>query len=143
MSIYPINNAFVFASTLNNIKMIDIIVHAVKKNSILTDFQESEIRLLLCESITNAIVHGNNNEAEQPVEVRFEMLTDGIKFIIFDQGSGFDLNQVPNPTLSENIEKIGGRGVYIIQQLCLFTEYLTHSNAFIFTYPLNKTHANN
>ena len=38
-------------------------------------------------------------------------------FIVKDQGPGFDFNTLPDPTAPENLEKMSGRGIFIIKQL--------------------------
>ena len=43
-------------------------------------------------------------------------LTEGVNTII-DEGGGFDYNNVPDPTLPENLEKLSGRGVFLMRQL--------------------------
>ena len=41
-----------------------------------------------------------------------------IKFIVEDEGTGFDYNNLPDPTLPENISKPGGRGIFLMKNLC-------------------------
>ena len=36
---------------------------------------------------------------------------------IEDQGNGYDYDNIPDPTLPENINKAGGRGVFLIKHL--------------------------
>ena len=45
------------------------------------------------------------------------MEDDQLKFIIEDEGEGFDLALLPDPTEPENIEKTGGRGIFLIKHL--------------------------
>ena len=35
-----------------------------------------------------------------------------------DEGPGFDFNNLADPTAPENIEKPGGRGIFLMQNLC-------------------------
>ena len=41
-----------------------------------------------------------------------------IKFIVTDEGPGFDHQQLPDPTSPENLEKPGGRGIFLMKNLC-------------------------
>ena len=34
-----------------------------------------------------------------------------------DEGNGFDYNSVPDPTLPENLEKLSGRGIFLMKSL--------------------------
>ncbi|RYY26371.1 MAG: ATP-binding protein, partial [Sphingobacteriaceae bacterium] len=36
---------------------------------------------------------------------------------VADEGPGFDYNNIPDPTAPENLEKLTGRGVFIIKHL--------------------------
>ena len=36
---------------------------------------------------------------------------------IEDQGNGFDYSTVPDPTAPENLEKINGRGIFLMERL--------------------------
>ena len=38
-----------------------------------------------------------------------------LEIIVEDQGAGFDLSEVPDPTDAENLMKPGGRGILIIK----------------------------
>ena len=37
------------------------------------------------------------------------------RVVIKDEGNGFDLNEVPDPTLPENLDKPSGRGVMLMK----------------------------
>jgi serine/threonine-protein kinase RsbW len=37
--------------------------------------------------------------------------------VIKDQGLGFDYSNIPDPTAPENIEKINGRGIFLMEKL--------------------------
>ena len=38
-------------------------------------------------------------------------------FTVIDQGPGFDYDTLPDPTAPENLEKIGGRGIFLMKHL--------------------------
>jgi len=77
------------------------------------------IMVSVTEAVNNAILHGNKSQQNKDVTLSLQIEDkDFIKFIITDQGEGFDYNNLPDPTAPENIEKIGGRGIFLIRQLC-------------------------
>lgn len=82
--------------------------------------------LMTClnEAITNAIYHGNKQDPNKKVYVNLEViLNKRLVFTIADEGDGFDFTQIPDPTDLENLEKLTGRGVYIMKKLadqCIF-----------------------
>jgi serine/threonine-protein kinase RsbW len=76
--------------------------------------------LMTCinEAITNAIYHGNKQSAEKKVFVNLEIINNKrLVFTIADEGEGFDFTNIPDPTDQNNLEKLTGRGVYIMKRL--------------------------
>lgn len=77
----------------------------------------ANIHTAVSEALNNAIVHGNSADPSKIVQLSYEVEKDKIRFRVEDEGNGFDFNSIPDPTLPENIEKISGRGVFIIRTL--------------------------
>ncbi|MCX7727873.1 MAG: ATP-binding protein [Bacteroidia bacterium] len=75
------------------------------------------ILIAVTEAVNNAIYHGNKANPEKKVTIEFTANDKTSIFSITDEGSGFDYHKLPDPTLPENISKIGGRGIFIIHQL--------------------------
>jgi len=73
------------------------------------------VRLALEEALVNAIKHGNRMDPEKKVHVACELTTDEVTVVIEDQGEGFKLAEVPDPTEDDNLEKPGGRGIMLIR----------------------------
>jgi serine/threonine-protein kinase RsbW len=73
------------------------------------------VRLALEEAMVNAIKHGNRMEPDKQVYIACELTVDEIKVVIEDQGEGFRLEDVPDPTEDENLENPGGRGIMLIR----------------------------
>lgn len=78
------------------------------------------------EAIVNAIVHGNKQNPEKKVFV--EVITDDekLEMRIKDEGEGFDVSKLPDPTDESNLYKESGRGVFIIRSLV--DEFYIESN---------------
>ena len=75
------------------------------------------ILISLTEAVNNAIRHGNREDENKIVSVDLKKNNGTLHFRICDEGNGFDPERVPDPTCPENLQKIGGRGVFIMQQL--------------------------
>jgi serine/threonine-protein kinase RsbW len=75
------------------------------------------VRLAFEEALTNAIRHGNRNDSAKEVSVKVEATADKIEIEIKDQGQGFDFHNTPLPTEKQNLEKLSGRGVFLIRSL--------------------------
>jgi len=69
------------------------------------------------EAVNNAIHHGNRNNADKFVKIGFESENNLLVFSIEDEGEGFDHGSLPDPTDPDNIDKLSGRGVYLMTQL--------------------------
>jgi serine/threonine-protein kinase RsbW len=79
--------------------------------------------IAVTEAVNNAIVHGNKNDPEKYVRIGFESDEEQLVFSITDEGQGFDYTNLPDPTDPENIEKVSGRGVFLMSNLSDFIRF--------------------
>jgi serine/threonine-protein kinase RsbW len=84
------------------------------------------ILISLTEAVNNAMMHGNKQDAKKEIHIRLMKQDGKLCFIVSDQGKGFDYVNLPDPTAPENVTKVGGRGVFLMQQLCDSIRY--HDN---------------
>lgn len=75
------------------------------------------ILISLTEAVNNAVRHGNKQDSSKNVFVKLRKKEECLRFVISDQGSGFDFKSLPDPTAPENVANPGGRGVFLMQQL--------------------------
>jgi serine/threonine-protein kinase RsbW len=76
------------------------------------------LELVLREALANAIIHGNRKDPNKPVRICVAMQSDcRLLIIVKDAGSGFDLSEVPNPLVGQNLIKEHGRGIFLINRL--------------------------
>ena len=73
------------------------------------------IAMSVRETVTNAIQHGNRMDENKKVEIRYQVEPDRIEISVRDQGSGFRLEDLPNPLDVENLLKPSGRGIFYIR----------------------------
>ncbi len=86
------------------------------------------VRLALEEVLMNAIKHGNKKDPAKVVRIKYEVAKDKVWVEVEDQGDGFRPQDVPDPTLPENLERPGGRGVFLIQRFMSQVEYNPRGN---------------
>jgi serine/threonine-protein kinase RsbW len=86
------------------------------------------VRLALEEALVNAIKHGNRMDPTKQVYVSCSLSTQKITVVIEDQGDGFKLDEVPDPTEDENLDKPGGRGIMLIRSFMTSIEYNDKGN---------------
>lgn len=85
------------------------------------------IRLAFEEAVSNAFNHGHKN-VDLPVSMEFSADPERVEIIIEDQGPGFDPAAVPDPTLDENLEQPGGRGLLLMRAYMSEVEYNARGN---------------
>lgn len=73
------------------------------------------IHLALEEAIVNAIRHGNQSNNRLCVKAHFEISPQKFLVTIADEGTGFDPNSIPDPTLEDFLERPCGRGVKLMR----------------------------
>lgn len=83
----------------------------------LDEYLVFNIKLALQEAVINAIEHGNKKQGDLCVKVDIQANGQRLKIEVTDQGEGFDYKAIPNPTNPENIEKLRGRGLFLIQNV--------------------------
>ncbi len=71
--------------------------------------------LAISEAISNSIKHGNKNDPSKLVYSTIKITDDKIEIIFRDEGSGFNPDKIPDPTIQENIMKESGRGIHIMK----------------------------
>lgn len=104
-------------SIIENIRMIESFIDNAKDRFHLDDDIYGNIMIAVTEAVNNAIKHGNNNNKSKNVELSLSLDDAMIKFVIKDEGKGFNYEQLPDPTSPENLEKPGGRGIFLMKHL--------------------------
>ena len=104
-------------SLIENIRIIESFIDNAKDLYNIDDDIYGNIMIAVTESVNNAVKHGNKEDKEKNVNLSLFMKENAISFIIEDEGPGFDYNNLQDPTSPENIDKIGGRGIFLMKHL--------------------------
>lgn len=104
-------------SLIENIQVIESFIDNAKEDFEINDDMYGNIMISVTECISNAIIHGNKSNADKMVHLELQMQQGLLKCSIEDEGSGFDYSNLPDPTEPENIEKLGGRGIFLMRNL--------------------------
>ena len=104
-------------SLSENIRMIESFIDNAKDKFQLNDDIYGNIMIAVTEAVNNAIKHGNKQDKSKNVALSLSLQDSLIKFIISDEGDGFDFHNLPDPTAPENIQKPGGRGIFLMRHL--------------------------
>lgn len=129
---------FDISSELANIKMLRSFLEEVFVKLNLDKIHFNRIFLCLSEAVNNAIVHGNQCICNKKVDITVTYYRDYLTIDITDEGDGFDDKLVKDPTLSENIKKESGRGIFLMKKICDDIHFLDGGRRVQLTYMINK-----
>jgi serine/threonine-protein kinase RsbW len=115
MSLNPRSFELTVPSRLEEMEAVHEMVSQAVKEYSLTDELAHWIELTISESMINAIQHGNKADPTKNATLKISSNGDSIEIIVEDQGRGFTLDTVADPTDTQNLLKPSGRGLLIIR----------------------------
>jgi len=86
------------------------------------------LQLSLEEALSNAIRHGNRQDSQKIINIRYHVSQERIDIYVADEGTGFDPTNVPDPTADENLENPHGRGIMLMRAYMNLVEYNQEGN---------------
>jgi serine/threonine-protein kinase RsbW len=105
------------SSNSNNLRLIERLIDDVCQVYNVNEEAYGNMLIAVTEAVNNAINHGNKNNPDKFVKVGFESDDEILVFSISDEGAGFDPDSLPDPTDPTNINKVSGRGVFLMANL--------------------------
>ena len=131
------------------------------------DTQVLRIGVALHEALTNAIYHGNleldsalrqedetlfydlaNQRRHDPafasrrVYVQATASREMVRYVIRDEGPGFDVQRVADPTDEEHLERVGGRGMLLIRSFMDEVQHNSRGNEITLAKYIHSPNAN-
>ena len=79
------------------------------------DEDQYKIGVAVHEGVMNAFQYGNERRRERKIRVLFEIFSNKMVIHVADQGTGFRLEDVPDPRRDENLLGDSGRGVLLMR----------------------------
>ncbi len=73
------------------------------------------VDLAIRESVANAVKHGNRFDESKTVQITFSDIDKGLEIKVRDFGTGFKVEDIPDPTNPENLLKTDGRGILFMR----------------------------
>jgi len=104
-------------SEIGNLSLVEKAIDELSIELDLSDEVYGNVLVATMEATNNAIIHGNNSDPDKQVKIEILFEQKELKVHIEDQGRGFDYSTVPDPTAPENLEKINGRGIFLMERL--------------------------
>ena len=108
---------FAISSEVGNIVKVENFIESFSAYFNLHPELFGKISLSVIEAVNNAILSGNKQDPGKMVELLAEKDGDQLLVSVSDEGEGFDYNNIPDPTLPDNIDKIAGRGLFLMKTL--------------------------
>jgi serine/threonine-protein kinase RsbW len=105
------------SSESQNIRLVEQVIDEICEEFKVNEDRYGNILIAVTEAVNNAIHHGNHNNPDKSVTIGYHLEPGGIIFSIQDEGPGFDFMNLPDPTAPENIDKINGRGIFLMKNL--------------------------
>ncbi|MCR9014370.1 ATP-binding protein [Aquiflexum gelatinilyticum] len=104
-------------SLIENIKIVESFIDNAREKYPINEDIYGNIMISVTECVTNAIIHGNQMDGNKKVNLELHLDENQVEFVILDEGKGFDFEHLVDPTAPENLEKTGGRGIFIMKHL--------------------------
>ena len=124
-------------SIMENIRMIESFIDNAKEKFDLNDDIYGNIMIAVTEAVNNAIKHGNSGNKSKNVYLSLSLDESLIKFTIKDEGTGFNYESLPDPTAPENLEKPGGRGIFLMKHLSDEVEFKDNGSVVELSFYMN------
>lgn len=102
-------------SRLEEMEAVHALIEEAVREYKLSDDLAHWLELTISESMINAIQHGNKSDPTKQAKLTISSKNDSIEVIVEDQGKGFALDNVADPTDGANLFKPSGRGILIIR----------------------------
>ncbi|HET7746785.1 MAG TPA: ATP-binding protein [Vicinamibacteria bacterium] len=107
---------------------VDRILRAARPAG-LSDEQRDNLAVAAAEALSNAAVHGHRLDRRRKVQVAVEVIAGRRATIeVTDDGSGFDVTALADPTEPSRRLIPGGRGVFLMKRLVDHVEFNEKGN---------------
>ena len=107
--------------------ILEYLMKRVEKLGVINP-EDSNLFVALDEAFVNAVKHGNKFDMAKRVRIGVDISPEKARFTIEDEGEGFDVQSIPDPTDPQNLFKSSGRGVMFIYNIMDEVAYNTRGN---------------
>ena len=104
-------------SIKENVSVVESFIENVGEKIRIEESIYGNVLVSVTEAVNNAIVHGNKEDINKKVRLALKQNKKSVRFVVEDEGVGFDFDNLPDPTNPKNIEKVKGRGIFLIRNL--------------------------
>ncbi|MGV3538612.1 MAG: ATP-binding protein [Rufibacter sp.] len=125
-------------SIIENIRIVESFIDNSREKFQIEDDIYGNIMVAVTESVNNAIRHGNKFDKDKNVYLSLFVEPNQLRFEVEDEGNGFDPNSLSDPTAPENLENPGGRGIFLMRNLCDEVEFSNDGRTVSLTFNIDN-----
>jgi len=104
-------------SSLDQIEAVEKLAEQAADRMDFSDEEKDSLAIAVTEAVNNAILHGNQQDKDKSVTIKFSFEQNKLICTIKDEGKGFSPDNVSDPLAPENLLKESGRGIFILSSL--------------------------
>jgi serine/threonine-protein kinase RsbW len=104
-------------SRIENLREVEKMVDEISTACSMSSEVYGNVLIATLEAANNAILHGNKLDENKDVNLSFTWDENRLELVVTDQGKGFNFKDIPDPTAPGNVEKVNGRGVFLMEKL--------------------------
>ena len=104
-------------SIKENVSVVESFIENVGEKIKIEESIYGNVLVSVTEAVNNAIVHGNKEDKTKKVRLGLKKNKKSVRFVVEDEGAGFDYDNLPDPTRPKNLDKVKGRGIFLIKSL--------------------------
>lgn len=104
-------------SKIDSVDAAELMVLGLAREAGFEQDELDRLGMAVRESMVNAIAHGNAYSRDKWVHFAVEAGPNGVQIEVRDEGAGFNPDDVPDPTVPENLLKVSGRGMLLMRAL--------------------------
>ena len=123
----PAHSGVVVNDTFSGVRVRELLVSEMDQAGF-SQRQIRDVELAFTEALVNALRHGNQDDPHNVVRIQYRIDAAGLWLRIEDEGGGFQLDQVGDLTLPENLDRPGGRGLLLMKSLMSHIELNARGN---------------
>lgn len=111
------DNTITIPSDQDHLVAVDDFLEGTLRGFGIDESTIADIAISVTEVVNNGIIHGNKCDPSKALTLQIARSGSTLKFVVSDEGEGFDPSCVDDPLKEENLLKEVGRGIFIIRSL--------------------------
>ena len=123
-------------SRIESLREVEKMVDEISTACSMSSEVYGNVLIATLEAANNAILHGNKLDENKDVNLEFKWDENKLECVVTDQGKGFNYKDIPDPTAPGNVEKVNGRGVFLMEKLSDNIDFMENGRKVSLTFNL-------